>query len=99
MPNPVSLTIDHPEKQSRGVLLLRTFLGFLYVGIPHGIMLFFYEIGVGFVTFIAWFAILFTGKYPERMHKFVVGYLRWTLRVSSYLLMLHDEYPPFNGDE
>ena len=99
MAHPVSFNIEYPKKQSRGVLLLKTFFGWLYVGIPHGIALALYEIGVAIVTFIAFFAILFTGKYPEGMHNFVVGYLRWGIRVSSYLFFLHDEYPPFNGDE
>ena len=97
MTYPVSLNVDYPEKLSRGVLLLR-FLAFLYVGIPHGLMLALYELAVAVVTFIAFWAVLFTGKYPRGMHEFVVGYLRWGIRVSSYLFFLHDEYPPFSGE-
>lgn len=43
----------------------------------------------------AWFAILFTGEYPAALYRFAVGVLQWTTRVEAYLLLLHDEYPPF----
>jgi hypothetical protein len=47
-------------------------------------------------TMVAWFAILFTGSYPESLYRFGVGVLRWNTRVEAYLLLLHDEYPPFS---
>jgi hypothetical protein len=93
----VSLEMPHPEKQSRGLLLLRTFFGWIYVGIPHGFLLFFRAIATGVVAFIAWFAVLFTGKYPASMHAYVAGLVRWSLRVSAYMMFLTDDYPPFSG--
>ena len=96
---PVKFSIDYPEKLSRGILLLKTFFGWLYVLIPHGIVLMFYGIAVCVVTVIAWFAILFTGKYPKGMFDFVVGYQRWSNRVNAYVMFLTDEYPPFHGRE
>jgi len=45
---------------------------------------------------IAWFAILFTGRYPTTLYDFGVGALRWNIRVEAYLLLLDDEYPPFS---
>jgi hypothetical protein len=99
MTYPVSLNVEYPEKLSRGILLLKVILGAIYVGIPHGIILALYEIAVAVVTFIAFWAILFTGKYPKGMYNFVVGYLRWGIRVGSYLFLLHDEYPPFSGEQ
>jgi len=51
-----------------------------------------------FTTLIAWFAILFTGRYPRVLYEFAVGALRWTTRVEAYVLLLTDEYPPFTLD-
>lgn len=48
------------------------------------------------VTIVAWFAILFTGRYPEPLYEFSIGALRWTTRVEAYLLLLDDAYPPFS---
>lgn len=97
--SPVGFTVTYPEQLSRGTLLLKTFFGWLYVGIPHGVALMFYGLAAAAVTFIAWFAILFTGKYPRGMFDFVVGLFRWQMRVNAYLLLLTDAYPPFGGKE
>jgi hypothetical protein len=74
---------------------LTTFFRFLLV-IPHVIALFF----LGIVAFFAWivgfFAVLFTGHWPEGIRQFAVGYMRWSLRVTAYHLLLTDEYPPFS---
>jgi hypothetical protein len=57
---------------------------------------------LGFVAFlasvIAFFAVLFTGRWPEGLRTFVVGIMRWSTRVSAYLYLLTDEYPPFSLD-
>ena len=45
---------------------------------------------------IGFFAVLFTGRWPAGARKFVLGVVRWWLRVESYLVLLHDEYPPFS---
>lgn len=94
---PVILEIAYPDNLSRGKLLLKVFLGWAYVYIPHGIMLWLYGIAVSIVTFIAFWIILFTGRYPRGLFDFVVGQVRWNLRVAAYLGLLRDEYPPFNG--
>jgi hypothetical protein len=99
MTYPANVTIEYPEKLSRGLLLLKVFFGWLYVGIPHGIVLYFYGIAVGIVMIIAFFAILFTGKYPKGMFDFVVGFNRWSMRVEAYMSLMRDEYPPFSGEE
>jgi len=95
----VVLELPYPEKQSRALLLLRLFFGWLYVGIPHGFLLFFRAIATWVIMFIAWWIVLFTGKYPESFHEFVTGFLRWSTRVNLYLLFLTDDYPPFTGKE
>ena len=94
----VTLDIPYPEKLSRGTLLLKTFFGWLYVGIPHGFVLAFLNIAVMFCVFIGWWIILFTGQLPEGIHNFIVGFFRWTTRVSLYIQNMTDTYPPFSLD-
>jgi len=66
------------------------------LAIPHYIVLFFLYIGVVFGVIAAWFAILFTGRYPRGIFDYVEGVLRWHNRVVAYALVLvTDEYPPF----
>jgi Domain of unknown function (DUF4389) len=67
------------------------------LAIPHYIVLIFLYIAVVVVVIIAWFAILFTGRYPRGMFDFVVGVVRWALRVGAYaFLLVTDRYPPFS---
>jgi hypothetical protein len=66
------------------------------LAIPHYIVLVFLDIAAVVVVIIAWFAILFTGRYPSGMFQFVEGVIRWHNRVVAYMLVLvTDEYPPF----
>jgi len=66
------------------------------LAIPHYIVLFFLGIAAIFVVIMTWFAILFTGRYPKGFFDFVVGVMRWSLRVMAYAALLTtDEYPPF----
>ncbi|MBI4295030.1 MAG: DUF4389 domain-containing protein [Chloroflexi bacterium] len=94
---PVVVDIAYPQKLSRRLAVLKLLLGWLYVGIPHGIILYFYGIAAGVVTFIAFWVILFTGRYPRGMFDFVVGFNRWSTRLTAYLSFMRDEYPPFHG--
>lgn len=93
----VHVELDYPDVSadlSRGLPLVKWFLA-----IPHYIVLFFLGIAVFFVTIFAWFAILFTGKYPRGLFDFVVGVMRWTLRVEAYaFILITDKYPPFSLD-
>ena len=82
---------DAPRELNRWLPLVKWFLA-----IPHYIVLLFLAIAVVVVTIIAWFAILFTGKYPEGLFRFVVGVGRWGYRVQAYAFLLTtDRYPPF----
>lgn len=68
-----------------------------FLAIPHYIVLFFLYIGVVVVVIIAWFAILFTARYPRGLFDYVVGVMRWHLRVVAYaFLLITDRYPPFS---
>lgn len=93
----VILEVPRPERVSRLLVLLRTLFGAIYVYIPHGICLLGRGIAAYVVAFIAWWAVLFTGKYPEKWHGFVVGTCRWSLRLTLYMGYMTDEYPKFSG--
>jgi hypothetical protein len=90
----VHLDIDYPDVQhdlNRWLPLVKWFLA-----IPHFVILFFLWIGAFFAVVIAWFAILFTGRYPAGLFDYVVGVGRWSLRVYAYaFLLVTDRYPPF----
>jgi hypothetical protein len=85
---------DHPERSSRLLIFVRGILA-----IPHIIVLYLGAIGLLFAMLFAWFAILFTGRYPKGLWSFVVGYERYRLRVSAYLILLTDKYPPFSFED
>jgi hypothetical protein len=91
----VHLELTYPDAQNdlkRGMPLVKWFLA-----IPHYIILCCLYIAVLVVSIIAWFSILFTGKYSRGMWDFVVGVLRWSLRVSAYaFILISDKYPPFS---
>ena len=68
-----------------------------FLAIPHYIVLWFLWIAAAVAIVIAWFAILFTGRYPHGLLDFVVGVGRWTVRIAAYMaLLVTDEYPPFS---
>ena len=99
MDDRTELSVPYPEKVSRGLTLIRLFFGIFYVGIPHGFILMFRAFFVGILIFLAWWVVLFTGKYPRSFHDWAVGLIRWQLRVDLYLFFMTDTYPPFTGDE
>ena len=67
-----------------------------FLAIPHYIVLLFLYLAALVVTVLAWFAILFTGRYPRGMFEFVEGVFRWSNRVTAYaFLLVTDQYPPF----
>ncbi len=93
-----SFEVPYPESVSRGLTLLRLFLGVFYVIIPHYFILGFRAIFVQILVFLAWWVVLFTGKYPANWHNWVVGQIRWQLRVTLYMYYMTDKYPAFTGD-
>ena len=68
-----------------------------FLAIPHYIVLFFLGIASIVCIIFAWFAILFTGRYPRGLFDFVLGVYRWGLRVSAYtFILVTDKYPEFS---
>jgi len=93
---PVQVTIPYPPRSSR----LLAVLGIIYILkfvllIPSFICLYVIGICAFIVWWIAQWAILFTGRYPQGMHRFISGYVRWSTRTLAWLFGLTDRYPPF----
>ena len=98
---PADLQIEYPEKLSRGLVLVKWWL----LAIPHYIITSVFQGGGGegskvpglanVLAIFAAVALLFTGKYPEDIFKFVVGMNRWSYRVCAYAGLMTDQYPPF----
>lgn len=95
----ITFEVTYPETLSRGTHLLKSFFGILYCTLPHGFLLMFRMLGCAILSFLAWWVVLFTGKYPISWHKFIVDTLRWQTRVNLYMGYMSDVYPPFSGRE
>jgi hypothetical protein len=91
----VLLSYRYPDAErelNRWLPLVKWFLA-----IPHYIVLFFLDIAVIAVVIVAWFAILFTGRYPRGIFDFVQGVIGWNNRVVGYaFVLITDQYPPFS---
>jgi uncharacterized membrane protein len=90
--NTVTVLIDHAQKRSRLTALFRILLA-----IPVIIVAYVYELVTLIAVIIAWFALLITGRYPEGLYNFVAGFVRFYLRLTGYLFLAVDAYPPFSG--
>jgi hypothetical protein len=88
---PVRLEVDYPQKLNRWLPLIKWLLI-----IPHFLVLLVLGIAASVVWIIAFFAILFTKRYPRGMFDFVAGFFRWAYRVNVYYYLMRDEYPPFS---
>jgi hypothetical protein len=91
-----SVHLDYPYPDAASELNRWLPLVKWFLAIPHFIVLVFLGIGAVIAVIIAWFAILFTGRYPRALFDFVEGVLRWEARVVGYAVVLvTDQYPPF----
>ncbi len=94
MSYPVTFQMDYVARRSR----LTTFFRYI-LAIPQFVFAFFYAIAFYVVYIIAWFALLFTARWPGSLYAFMGGFLRYTARLSAYLYLGVDQYPPFSGAE
>jgi hypothetical protein len=91
---PVAYDADYVEQRSR----LSTFFR-LILAIPWFVVSIFWGLVATVCAFVAWFAIVFTGRYPEGLYKGVSMGLRFGTRMNGFALLMTDAYPPFGGDE
>jgi hypothetical protein len=91
---PVTFDVEYPERLSRWKILVKWLLA-----IPHLIIVYLLLAVAGILQFIAFFAILFTKRWPRGLFDFTVQIYRWSLNTTAYaILLLRDEYPPFSGE-
>jgi Domain of unknown function (DUF4389) len=90
---PATLSTQAAPKLSRGLIFVKWLLAF-----PHYIILLFLGIAAYVAVIIAFFVVIITGAWPSGMRDFVVGVMRWSSRVSAYILLMTDQYPPFSLD-
>jgi len=91
---PVTYKQQPPEERNRLSIFFRWILA-----IPHYIWSFFYGIAAFIAVFIAWFAIVITGRWPRGLYDFVAGFQRYYGRLTAYVSLVVDAYPPFDGGE
>jgi hypothetical protein len=110
---PATLDVNYPERLSRGLVLVKSWL----LAIPHYGVIGFFLGGAGYVgwrwgntvllggsglitvlVLIGAVILLFTGKFPKGIHDFVLGLDRWVVRVGAYAALMTDKYPPFRLD-
>lgn len=94
MSYPVTFEADYVERRNRLTAFFR-----LILAIPVAIWLYIYAIVAGVAIVIAWFAIVFTARYPQGLYDFVAGYTRFLTRVTAYTALLCDPYPAFGGSD
>ncbi len=87
----VAYDVDYPAQLSRWLIFVKWLLI-----IPHIVVVALLTIVAFFAAIIAWFAILFTGRYPRSLFDFYVGVQRWTERINGYTSFFTDAYPPFS---
>lgn len=90
---PVNYDVEYDSELNRWLPLIKWLLI-----IPQILVIYFVGIVASLLIFIAFFAILFTRKFPKGMFDFVLGYARWTANIGAYYGLMRDEYPPFSVD-
>ena len=90
---PLRFDVEYPEQLSRWLIFVKWLLA-----VPHFLILYALSAVANVITFIAFFAILFTGRYPRGLFDFVVNIYRWQENVFAYYGLFRDEYPPFSWE-
>lgn len=95
---PVKFEVEYPERSSRLLALLGipVFVIKQLLLIPHLILLYFLNLAAIVAVWFGYWAVLFTGRYPQSFFDFIVGVTRWQIRITVWLYSLVDKYPPFS---
>ena|SRR5215211_1938056 len=88
---PVRMSAERQSEYNRWLPLVKWLLA-----IPHYLVLLVLGIGAFFAIIIGFFAVLVTARYPDGLWTYITGVHRWAMRVTGYVLLLTDEYPPFS---
>lgn len=92
---PVGFEAERQNEYNRALPFFKWLLAF-----PHYFVLVFVGLAAFFALIGAFFAVLFTGRYPRGLFDFILGVYRWAARVAAYVMLLTDRYPPFSlGEE
>jgi hypothetical protein len=90
--HPIGLVVTDDLRRNRLTVFFR-----LLLAIPQAIWLSLWGILAWVVWIVAWFAALVTGRVPDGLHSFLARYARATTQLYSYVLLLADPWPPFDG--
>ena len=93
-PHPIGLTVDDDLQRNRLTVFFR-----LLLAIPHIVVVALWGFGAFLAVIVAWFAGVFTGRVPDGLHNFLASFLRYSTRVSAYVFLLADPWPPFSGQQ
>jgi hypothetical protein len=91
---PVRYEADYDEQPDRVRTIFR-----LILAIPWFIIAYIYVLAASVVAFLAWFALLFTGRYPQGLYNFNAGVLRFLGRANAFFNLQTDQWPPFGFEE
>ena len=90
--HPIGLILTDDLRRSRLTVFFR-----LLLAVPHFVFVSLWGIAAMLAVLVAWFAALFTGSVPGGLHDFLAAFLRYSTRVSAYVFLLADPFPPFSS--
>jgi ABC-type multidrug transport system fused ATPase/permease subunit len=90
--HPIGLIVTDDLQRNRLTVFFR-----LLLAIPHFIVVLLWGIVAELAVLVTWFAALFTGRVPDGLHNFIASWLRYSTRVTAYVFLLADPFPPFGG--
>ena len=90
--HPIGLIVTDDLQRNRLTVFFR-----LLLAIPHFIVVLLWGIVAELALLVAWFAALFTGRVPDGLHSFIASWLRYSTRVTAYVFLLADPFPPFGS--